>query len=433
MQNKLVQKIPGFVKFDQFLLLNFPRLWLSRAHVVVATASIIYAVLLLLTLGVIRPALVPSYSAVLSGPDYGCLGKPTAVEQIECAIPAAYQELSSTISTSVTLMDVITSIVAVLLMLLWMRAQSRYSVEEMHGQSHWYSAWLEWACYALCIGLIFGAGWIVRIGLSPSPAHMQAFNSLPVTPYNGIGDYRMPRDLHITIRAAPTPTGSSYVNRWVMDVAPNSPESKHLQQIADGAYAQALGAKVSRPDTAYEYNDTPETLQFLPWLLIVGYGAYMIYVSKRQRWVHIFTAFLFSNILVFVAFFLAVFIFGIIFSSMGGRAGEYIMLGLLVGGLTLGLVVTGIQWIRALTIQRFSLSAALGTIALPWVLAYTPIILLAVSSEPRVQSWLGWEWKSRQQSEAIAIAVALAPFLFLPIMPLLDKALVRLGALPTER
>ncbi len=423
---------PWLARFDQFLLLNFPRLWLSRVHVVVVIAGAVFATLLAVTLGLIRPALVPSYTAMLNGPDWGCLGKTTSIEQIECALPSAFQELQSSVATSIILMDVMISIVAVLLALLWIKAQARYSVEAVHGKAYWYGAWFEWACYALCLGLIFGGGWVVRIGLMPSPTQMQSFERFRTRVYAGLDNYHLPRDMVMTIRTDPSPTRSAYPVRWILDVAPGGPEAAHLQQLADAAYAEALGARVVEPDLAYDRYEISLLTQFLPWLLIVGYGAYVVYVSKRQRWAHIFAAFLLINVVALVAFFFVVFIFGII-AGMGGRSEENIITGLLVGGVTFGLVVTGIQWTRALLIKRFSRNAALGTIAFPWVLAFVPIVLLAVSSLSWVKDWLGWEWKSQQQTNALTLAVAIAPYLFLPIMPLLDKALVRLGALPSER
>ncbi len=433
MQNKLIQRVPGLAAFDQFLLLNFPRLWLSRVHMVVIGAGAIFGVLLLFTLLVIRPMVQPSYTALTSGGQaYECAPKPTMREQAECAIPVAYRELSSGISTSLILMDVAISVFGALVAMLWLRAQARYSVEAMHGQNHWYSAWVEWGCYALGIGLIFGAGWVIRVGLTPSPAQIRTFDEVAGQYRAELWLYTLPTNLHFPVRRDPSPPRSGYSDQWLMDVAPGSPEAAHLQRIADTAYASALGARTEIIEQEEYSGDAPLLLQFIPWLLIVGYGAYIVYASKRQRWVHVFIAFLLSNVLVFVAFFVLALFASLLYAIFNGRQGEEFLLGLMVVGLMAGLVVTALQLGRALIIRRFSVGAALGTIALPWVVAFVPIVLLATTFSNATQSWLGWHWKPQQQSDAVAFAVAIAPYISVPFLPLIDKALVRLGALPSN-
>ncbi len=431
---KLTQHIPArfpaFAAFDQFLLLHYPRLWQTRVHVVVGIASVVFAVLLAFTFLLVRPALLPSYRDLARGQDRGdCLNKTTATERAQCVIPTAYRDLEESISGTLLIYEMITSVVGALLALLWLRAQSRYSVESMQGRVHWHSAWVEWACYALCLGLILGGGWIVRIGLTPSMAQVQAFELSDQQQQLPLYGYRLLGQLNIDPHPAINPRPYAYLEPWKIVVEPGSPEATHLQQLADTAYAEAMGMQ-TEPRETWEYR-TPTLTRFLPWLLIVGYGAYLLYAIKRVRGPEVLIAFLLVNIICpLILFILVVFLES---GTLSGRSEETISV-ILIGSMALALGLCLFQFFRALYMRQVKRSAVLGTIGLPWVVAFIPLCLFLLSTlQPAREIFTGAERSTQAKWELFTLSVAVAPYLFIPLLPFLDKALVRLSALPTER
>lgn len=436
---KLTQRIPArfpaLAAFDQFLLLHYPRLWQTRVHVVVGIAGVVYALLLAFTLLVVRPALLPSYRDLMRGTDNNdCLSKPTAVERVQCVMPAAYMSVKTAIGETLTLYDLVCSIVGALIALTWLRAQARYSVESMHGQVRWHSAWVEWACYAVCIGLLLGGGWLVRIGLTPGAAQVQAFELSEQQGHLGSINYAFsyiePRNLHLDPQPVNPTSTPTYLEPWKMVVEPGSPEAIHLQQLADTAYANAMG--MQPPPQEYEYR-TPGLTPFLPWLLIVGYGAYALYAIKRVRGPEVFIAFLLVNIICPLVLFILV----VLLESGTLSARPYweeTVSAILIISMVLALGLCGLQFLRALYLRQVKRNVVLGTVGLPWVVAFVPLCLFLLATlQPARQSLGLTEWNNQTQWEIFTLSVAIAPYLFIPLLPFLDKALVRLSALPTER
>jgi hypothetical protein len=435
---------------DAWVLLRHPRVWAARAHVVLPIAALVYAALALLVPLLLRPLLTPSPGLFISGAQsYRGAWDAGLARQFQTSLVFTLTRNATSNEIGLVVLAVCGAafVAGVVCLVFWLRQVSGMpTVIDVANPPT--KVWAEWLLYALCVAAFLGAPiWIFTLlnptavqrtavdevlsasrdaliaratssGVDPGVYLFQSNNNQPLSRIYDAGerlvgmaffdlgqDLVVPRRLRFTptIDTRPAGTGQMQVS-WVLDPRLNQAERDYLVQLADATYARAF----LEPAPAHRVVRLIYAELLFWWL--VGVTAFWVFATRRAPPRHIagaaFGAAVISALISFTpaplrfpgaAFFAAGCALACARALRGGVFRSVWFTGVVCGPPVLALI--------ALLIAH-SISARAPIDVFNVLLSYRP-----------------WQYT------AVPV-LALAALAYLPLLPVFDRALTRLSALP---
>ena len=465
----------AWAAFDQRLMLRQPRLWSLRGHVVLLCGVLAYLAIAAIAFLVLRPVFLPRPESFLRGEHYQGLSTLPKEFATSIMLTTAINEHSTQLAGLLTLLGASTALIGAILAVIWLRAQARFSIEQVYGNQLRGGAWLEWLSYVVCSACFACFGLWLHFCMMPFPGQHAASAALKQSSIVAVNEIAQSKGVRVDvsfrdednidfwsvaralygtsaeghnvmllvppkldfkpISALKSPVGPFAVSGrydWSLTASPNSAEQRYLQQVANHTFILAHGV-TSLASTSL--------LAFVVWL--VGCCAYLLFAIKRAPRRNVIMAVLFGALgLPFLTLIGTLIITPIYYTLVYGLGGPgrfsspapaFVtnMFGILVAYIVV-LAVCAFGFFATLVAPVYRRFNAMTTLLFPIVLGYLPLIVLNyVWSLPDYVSRYYEESGSRSAYwPMLTIAIGVIPFVFAPLLPLVNKALIRLWALP---
>jgi hypothetical protein len=336
----------------------------------------------------------------------------------------------------------------------------------MTGRQQTGSFWLEWLSYALCSALFAGSVFMLYVASGPLPFEASATQRLEaatdrlvrrlaaergfvyadyVDQYTGKID--LDRFIAAYVRAESYGAGTyRFLVSPEIEFQPNiyirsNNSWKAMAPLRDGENAFLALLRQAGLEEAHSGDASPAGwfMRFFGSILfwwIVGLNAFFLFAAKRAPVNHLIT--------IGIGTLVVLPIFSVVFSIIGaalfqdrapgakyisGEQRAYLALAFVYATLLL-LCVLAI--VAAYTARGYRRRFSIGVLLFPTVLGYLPLLLvygldIAWRSDP---SLAGVDTLHQWANTLLPVAAASMPFLYLPLLPILNRALTRLGAMP---
>jgi hypothetical protein len=141
-------------RLDRYLLLNHPRVWAARVHTAALILAPIYLLLALFGIAV-RVITTPRIAQLVTGQsfNYSSLsGFRSATDQFQdsFALSLAVRSAVQSVASAGTLVFVAATLLGLIASALWFRQVHKHSVERIHGLHKRGHSWIEALCYLVC-------------------------------------------------------------------------------------------------------------------------------------------------------------------------------------------------------------------------------------------------------------------------------------------
>jgi hypothetical protein len=465
-----------FHRIDHWLLLRQPRVWSTRVHVALLVALPLYA---LLAIGGLSARLIfsPTPTQIASGEapnaDYVNVSAISAASdqfQDSLLLSIAYSTLTSTIATTISLLFVAATLTGLLASVLWLRQVNQHNIDAILGVHKHGHGWLECGCYIVGIGVFAACGLWMYVWMSPGPGQMAAWREIDsatrreiralsvaegipsATEFfaaDGTIDYARVADRLVGIsepyqfhqlqlvRPAELDFNSTYGvmtggGLKYQNAPLGEPAARYLNALAASAYTDTF---VAKDGGARRVAIDSFAGGFLPW--IVGLTAYALFAGKKTKMRYALSV---ITVTVFLAPIIVLIVTQIgiqIYASTRGYVYSNTQ--------TYGMVIVSTIYVALFApvlalslIGRFARSSsrrhALATIAVPIGIGFGLLLVLST-----VDIMIGSNWPIpppiseedyQQWRDTWYAAVRILPFVWLPLLPLLDAAFRRCRATP---
>jgi hypothetical protein len=470
----------AYQRVDRWLMLHHPRLWTIQPHAALLLALPVYALMTIGTL-IARFAVTPTVRRLSAGtyespylptPPFGLADQFVDSQIVSWSIAAQQARITQTF-VMITLATLVFSVIA---SALWVRRCAAQSVESRFGRSRWKDVWTEVAV-ALACALVLGGpvAWVALL-VSPTPAQLGARAALDTlsrteirrlagetTRYveaNGVtrwdrlaelSDKRRDwnsstltvlRPQHIDIDATYSRSAKTVAPSVDLQInAKSTDAAAYLQTVADAVYAVAF-EKFSGLSVFLI-----EACRNVLWPFSAGLTCLILFLLKRAPTRYVVVTVLVAMVLVPL---------GALFINMIGILGLSLYINtsrvsspvsdvdLVYLPTIISSISYGIQFVILISIALVGQRTAvrkrghlLATLALPFAIAHGIWLLLVAITTSEFNRDFGQGLSSDPEQvelrlRQLLLAATLLPFYWLAIMPLLDRSLRRLMALPTE-
>jgi hypothetical protein len=472
-------------RVDRWLMLRHPRLWTTHPHTAVVIALPIYIACTLLAMGV-RAVLTPDAANLLAGTyNNAFFGRlPTGIEDQffdSQIVTWAMQTLADNVRRAYALCSIAAIAASSIGLILWLRKIAARAIEDVFGVSRLLAVGIELAALIGITLVITGPAIWMGLLWTPLPSQRAAQSALDAANWseierlsaqrnivssrfrdknqeivwdriNELSDkqqdwfapsLRVVRPNAIDLDTKHSPASASTFGAEDFSIRPLTPAGQaYLQTVATATYTLPF----ERYDSLHIA--LIDVLRNILWPAGAGFVALGVFLARRAPTRYVVVTFLVGTILLplLSQFFTSVVTLFIVASTAIASSGaglspndEQLLyvptIGLSIAyAVQLGILV--LLALRGQTATTRRRQHVLATLALPFAIAHGVILLTSQISISQILA----ATRTLNAPEApdfepvmraAAIVIAMLPFLWIPIMPFIDKSLRRLQAKPT--